>query len=132
MEQVVTNLLTNAFKFGAGRPIELVVEKKDHVGCLTVVDHGIGIAPEDVERIFHRYEQAISSRAFGGLGLGLYIVRQIVEAHGGTIRVESQPGAGSSFTVELPREPPSAGKERGDGRERDEARVRGAEVHPHS
>jgi signal transduction histidine kinase len=70
---------------------------------VVVADHGIGIAPEDVERIFHRYEQAISSRAFGGLGLGLYIARQIIEAHGGTIRVESQFGAGSTFTVDLPR-----------------------------
>jgi PAS domain S-box-containing protein len=103
VEQVVTNLLANALKFGGGKPIEITVEEKGPTGRLIVADHGIGIAPEDVERIFHRYEQAISSRAFGGLGLGLYIARQIIEAHGGTIRVESQFGAGSTFTVDLPR-----------------------------
>jgi PAS domain S-box-containing protein len=103
VEQVVTNLLANALKFGGGKPIEITVEEKGPTGRLIVADHGIGIAPEDVERIFHRYEQAISSRAFGGLGLGLYIARQIIEAHGGTIRVESQFGAGSRFTVDLPR-----------------------------
>ena len=103
MEQVVTNLLTNAFKFGGGKPIEVTVEQRGPIGRLVVTDHGIGIAPEDVERIFHRYEQAMSARAVGGLGLGLYIARQIVEAHGGTIRVESERGAGSTFTVDLPR-----------------------------
>ena len=104
VEQVVTNLLTNAFKFGDGKPIEVTVEERGSIGRLVVVDHGIGIAPEDLERIFHRYEQATSSRAVGGLGLGLYIARQIIEAHGGTIRVESQPGAGSTFTIDLPKE----------------------------
>jgi signal transduction histidine kinase len=108
LEQVLTNLLANAFKFGEGKPIEVTVEGDANLARLIVTDHGIGIAPEAVERIFHRYEQAISSRAFGGLGLGLYIVRQIVEAHGGTIRVESQLGAGSTFTVEIPKEQPPA------------------------
>jgi PAS domain S-box-containing protein len=111
LEQVVTNLLTNAVKFGAGRPIELSVEARGARARLTIRDHGIGIAPEEVERIFQRYEQAHPSRAYGGLGLGLFIVRQIVEAHGGTIRVESQPGAGSTFTVDLPREPARARRE---------------------
>jgi PAS domain S-box-containing protein len=104
LEQVVTNLLTNAVKFGAGRPIALAVEGEGPRARLTVADHGIGIAPENVERIFRRYEQAVTGRSYGGLGLGLYIVHQIVEAHGGTIRVESQQGAGTSFTVDLPRE----------------------------
>ena len=103
VEQVVANLLTNGFKFGGGKPIEITVEERGSIGRLVVVDHGIGIAPGDVERIFQRYEQAISSRAFGGLGLGLYIARQIIEAHGGTIRVESQPGSGSTFTIDLPK-----------------------------
>jgi len=103
VEQVVANLFTNAFKFGGGRPIDIRVEERGPIGRLVVVDHGIGIASQDVERIFHRYEQAISSRAFGGLGLGLYIARQIIEAHGGTIRVESQLGAGSTFTIDLPK-----------------------------
>jgi PAS domain S-box-containing protein len=106
IEQVITNLLANALKFGAGRPIGLTVEQEDGHAILSVRDHGIGIHPEDIERVFLRYERAVSSRAYGGLGLGLYIARQIVEAHGGTIRVESQPGAGSTFFVELPLEPP--------------------------
>jgi signal transduction histidine kinase len=108
MEQVVTNLLTNAIKFGAGGPISLRAETRGPQAVLTISDHGVGIAPEDIERIFERYEQATTSRAHAGLGLGLYIVRQIVEAHGGQIRVESQRGAGSTFIVELPREPASA------------------------
>ena len=120
VEQVVANLLTNAFKFGSGKPIEITVEERGPTGRLVVVDHGIGIAPEDVERIFQRYEQAISSRAFGGLGLGLYIARQIIEAHGGAIRVESQPGAGSKFTVDLPKvASTSEGVPRRDGRRSD-------------
>ncbi len=103
VEQVVTNLLTNAFKFGRGKPIDITVEDRGSIGRLVVVDHGIGIAPEDLERIFYRYEQATSSHAVGGLGLGLYIARQIIEAHGGTILVDSQRGAGSTFTIDLPR-----------------------------
>ena len=102
VEQVVTNLLTNAFKFGGGNPIEITVEERGPTGRLVIVDHGIGIPPEAVDRIFGRYEQVASSRSAGGLGLGLYIARQIIEAHGGTIRVDSQPGAGSTFTVDLP------------------------------
>jgi PAS domain S-box-containing protein len=105
LEQVITNLITNAMKFGAGKPIEITVDREGAQARIAVADHGIGIAAEDVERIFQRYEQAISSRIYGGLGLGLYIVRQIVDAHGGAIRVESQPGAGSTFIVELPLEP---------------------------
>lgn len=110
VEQVVANLLTNGFKFGGGKPIEITVEETGSTGRLVVVDHGIGIAPGDVERIFQRYEQAISSRASGGLGLGLYIARQIIEAHGGTIRVESQLGAGSKFTIDLPKEAAISGE----------------------
>ncbi len=74
---------------------------------LRVRDHGMGIAPEDQARIFERFERAVSSRHFGGLGLGLWIVRQVVEAHGGAIRVVSAPGEGAEFTVELPLEPPA-------------------------
>ncbi len=103
LEQVVTNLLSNAFKFGDGKPIEVRVEERGPIGRLVVADHGIGIGLEDLERIFQRYEQAISSRSFGGLGLGLYIARQIVEAHRGTIWVESQPGNGATFTIDLPK-----------------------------
>ncbi|HYG68101.1 MAG TPA: sensor histidine kinase, partial [Anaeromyxobacteraceae bacterium] len=72
---------------------------------LTVADRGIGIAREEQERVFDRFERAVPSEHFGGLGLGLYIARQIVAAHGGEIRVESEPGIGATFTVQVPREP---------------------------
>ncbi|HUL59423.1 MAG TPA: ATP-binding protein, partial [Anaeromyxobacteraceae bacterium] len=70
--------------------------------CIEVRDRGIGIAAADQRQIFERFERAVSSRNYGGLGLGLYIVRRIVEAHGGTIRVESEPGEGAAFFVDLP------------------------------
>ena len=105
VEQVMTNLLSNAIKFGNGKPIRVTLRAEpDHVR-LTIRDHGIGIAKEDQERIFERFEQAESPRPFGGLGLGLWIVRQIVTAMGGAITVTSTPGSGSAFTVTLPRVP---------------------------
>lgn len=103
VEQVVTNLLVNAVKFGAGRPIAVTVEGDPDKARLSVEDRGIGIAEEHQDRVFGRFERAVPAQQFGGLGLGLWIARQIVEAHGGTIQVRSAPGAGSTFTVELPR-----------------------------
>jgi signal transduction histidine kinase len=102
LEQVIANLLSNACKYGAGKPISVSVEMEGDLARLSVRDHGIGIAPSDHERIFERFERAASARHYGGLGLGLYITRQVVEAHGGTIRVVSHTGAGSTFAVELP------------------------------
>ena len=69
---------------------------------LRVSDHGIGIAPDQLARIFGRFERAVSAHEYGGLGLGLYIVQQIVQAHGGDVQVDSQPGAGATFNVTLP------------------------------
>ncbi len=105
LEQVAENLLTNAIKYGAGKPIHVRLAAGPERVILSVKDHGIGIAPENQARIFERFERAVSERNYGGLGLGLYITRTIVEALGGTIRVESQLGQGACFTVELPREP---------------------------
>ncbi|WNG37678.1 AAA family ATPase [Archangium violaceum] len=107
IEQVVTNLLANAIKFGNRKPIELSVSTEGDSALLTVQDHGIGIAPDKLPHIFERFERAVSAREYGGLGLGLYIVREIVSALGGTIRVDSTPGAGTRFTVQLPRAGPS-------------------------
>ncbi len=104
LEQVVVNLLSNAIKFGLGRPIELAVTGSGTVATLMVRDHGIGIAEDRQERIFEPFERAVSSRQYGGLGLGLYIVRRIVEGLGGTVTVQSQADAGATFIVELRQE----------------------------
>ncbi|HZH13923.1 MAG TPA: ATP-binding protein [Archangium sp.] len=111
LEQVVTNLLSNAIKYGANHPVEMTVVQDGEIALLTVRDHGIGIAPENQARIFQRFERAVSERHYGGFGLGLWIVKQIVESLGGDIRVESQPGKGATFTVALPLEPPPSSRE---------------------
>ncbi len=108
VEQVIANLLVNAAKFGEGRPIALEVSVEGRRGRIRVSDRGIGISPERQARVFERFERAVPAHHFGGLGLGLYVVRQISEAHGGAVRVESTLGSGATFTVELPREPPVA------------------------
>jgi two-component system sensor histidine kinase/response regulator len=102
LEQVVTNLVTNAIKYGAGRPVQIRVEERPEWAALLVRDQGIGIAPEDQTRIFGRFERATSTQQSQSLGLGLYICREIVTAHGGTISVTSAPGQGSTFQVLLP------------------------------
>jgi signal transduction histidine kinase/DNA-binding response OmpR family regulator len=101
IEQLVTNLVANALKYGRGKPVEVKVERVEGGAQLTVRDHGIGIEPEKLPYIFDRFERA-ASPTYGGLGLGLYIARQIVSAHGGEIKVSSQPAAGAAFTVALP------------------------------
>jgi signal transduction histidine kinase len=106
LDQVVTNLIANAIKYGGGRPIHVTLDGSPEVARLEVRDHGIGIAPENLGRIFQRFERAVSERHYGGLGLGLWIVHQIVEALGGTVQATSRPGEGAVFVVELPREPP--------------------------
>jgi PAS domain S-box-containing protein len=102
LEQVVTNLVANAMKYGAGAPVEISVRSSGAMALLEVKDEGIGIAPADAERIFGKFERAVSVRKYGGFGLGLYIVRQWVEALGGAVDVESSPGHGSTFRVVLP------------------------------
>ncbi len=102
LEQVVANLLSNAIKYGAGTPVHIETSAAGNRAVLRVRDGGIGIAPEALPRLFGRFERAVSGRHYGGLGLGLYITRQIVEALGGTVNVESTPGKGATFTVGLP------------------------------
>ncbi|MCP3143425.1 ATP-binding protein [Pyxidicoccus xibeiensis] len=105
LEQVFGNLLSNALKYGAGRPIHMEATAAGPQAVITVRDEGIGISPDALPRLFGKFERAISERHYGGLGLGLYIARQLVEAHGGTIRVESHPGEGACFEVVLPLRP---------------------------
>jgi signal transduction histidine kinase len=102
LEQVVSSLLSNALKYGAGHPIHVLVERVPMGARLTVRDEGIGISPEHLPRIFARFERAVSAEHFGGLGLGLYLTRHLVEALGGSIRASSEPGKGSTFEVDLP------------------------------
>jgi signal transduction histidine kinase len=102
IEQVVSNLISNALKYGRGRPIRISAGLEGGWAHIEVEDRGIGIAPEDQARIFERFERAVSGRHYAGLGLGLWIVQRLVQAHGGNVRVRSAPGKGATFTVELP------------------------------
>jgi PAS domain S-box-containing protein len=103
LEQVLTNLLTNALRYGRGQPIELRLEGEPEEVTLSVRDHGMGIAEHNRQRIFDRFERAVPANGISGLGLGLFITRQIVENHGGRIWVESELLQGSTFFVVLPR-----------------------------
>jgi PAS domain S-box-containing protein len=102
LDQVLTNLLSNALKFGRGKPVDVEVACKGGLARLIVRDQGPGVAPEDRERIFGRFERGVSDRSYGGLGLGLWIAQQIVTAHGGRIGVADVTGEGAAFFVELP------------------------------
>ncbi|MBA3502188.1 MAG: PAS domain-containing sensor histidine kinase [Myxococcota bacterium] len=101
IDQVVTNLLVNALKYGRGKPIDIVGRVGAAHATLEIVDRGIGVPASELERIFDKFERAVPSQ-YGGLGLGLFIARQIVHAHGGSLAVESTPGVGSTFRVSLP------------------------------
>ena len=104
LEQIVTNLVSNAAKFGAGKPIVVALAAADDGGArLTVIDQGIGIASADVERIFGKFERAVPAAGYGGFGLGLFVVQQLVHAMHGTVQVASTLGEGSEFTIRLPR-----------------------------
>jgi signal transduction histidine kinase len=102
IEQIVINLLTNAAKYAPRSPIHISLFVKGDDAHLIVKDHGVGISEADQSRIFDRFERVRSSDNVSGLGLGLFISRQIAEAHGGRISVESKPGEGAAFKVELP------------------------------
>ena len=102
LEQVVTNLLTNAMRYGAGEPIEVKVRGNQDGAEIIVSDHGRGIALENHDRIFLRFDRAGLGNEICGLGLGLYIVKEILDAHHASIRVESELGRGATFVVNLP------------------------------
>lgn len=103
LEQALSNLVTNAIKYGDGKPIHIALEASKDEVLLSVKDEGKGIASEDLGKIFMRYTRLESKNMASGLGLGLYITKNIVEGHGGTITVESKPGHGSTFMIKLPR-----------------------------
>jgi two-component system OmpR family sensor kinase len=102
LDQVLTNLLSNALKYGEQQPVAIRVETSPGMVRVCVQDRGIGIAAENQARIFERFERFASGQHYVGFGLGLWITRQIVEAQGGHVLVESEPGQGSRFVVELP------------------------------
>lgn len=106
LDQILTNLLANALKFGAGRPVQVSVKSEGGDVILAVCDRGIGIEPQQLDRIFERFTRAVNDRDVGGLGLGLYLVRQAVESLSGEVRVRSTPGEGATFTVRLPKRTP--------------------------
>jgi signal transduction histidine kinase len=104
IEQVLTNLCSNAIKYGEGKPIQVRVRKDVTPGCarLEVIDHGVGIEPGMLQKIFDPFQRAACTKHIEGLGLGLFVVRSIVESHGGRVQVQSERGHGSQFIIELP------------------------------
>jgi signal transduction histidine kinase len=102
IEQVVINLLTNTLRYGNGKPVDVSLTTTAAGASIAVRDQGKGISAQDQKRIFEQFERVAENGHAGGLGLGLFITRQLVEAHGGSIGVQSQPGEGSVFTVTLP------------------------------
>jgi two-component system sensor histidine kinase SenX3 len=106
-ERVVTNLVSNAIKFsGKGSHIDIALRRIGAGVVLTVQDHGVGMEPSDAQRLFQRYSRLAAHAGVSGSGLGLFIVKCIVSAHGGSIDVTSAVGQGTSFEVFFPDAPP--------------------------
>lgn len=105
LEQLATHLVTNAVKFGMGQPVEVELRRDGAAARLSVRDQGAGIAREAEGRLFERYAFGAAENHRGGFGLGLWMVRRIVDSAGGTVEVESAPGSGATFTVRLPLSP---------------------------
>jgi signal transduction histidine kinase len=103
LDEVVTNFLTNAIKYGAGKPIQIRVTGQEKTATIEVEDQGIGISADDQQRLFERFARVVSPEHYGGFGLGLWIVKLLVEAMGGKVAVRSTVGRGSVFSAELPR-----------------------------
>ncbi|MDQ2640809.1 MAG: HAMP domain-containing histidine kinase [Pseudomonadota bacterium] len=110
VEQIIANLISNAIKYGHGSHIQVSLQPLGMMARLSVRDEGIGISTEDQQKIFERFQQAPgSARKRGGFGIGLWLVKSLVEAHGGSISVQSTPEQGATFTVLLPGLVPAAG-----------------------
>jgi signal transduction histidine kinase len=108
IEQILENLLSNAIRFGAGRPVEVSFASDRESARLSVRDEGVGISDCDQALIFERFHRSHGAKASGGFGVGLWVTRQLVRASGGEISVSSRRGAGSAFTVRLPLRPGGA------------------------
>ncbi len=116
LDELVSSLLDNAAKFGAGKPVAVTVSQVDGSAELTVSDQGAGIPPDRVAHVFERFERAVPASHYGGLGLGLFLAKAIAEAHGGALSVDNRPGEGVTFTARLPMAPPAeAGTDGRDG-----------------
>jgi PAS domain S-box-containing protein len=102
LEQALTNLIANAIKYGAGKPIAVSVRRHGGEVMLQVRDHGPGVPETELERLFRRFERAASIRNYGGLGLGLYFIQAIVDAHGGSVTAHNMPDGGARFQITLP------------------------------
>ena len=110
LEQIVANLMSNAVKYGAGSPVDVTLaHEAPATARLTVQDRGIGISEDDQARVFGRFEQVVTGSSRSGFGLGLWLVRSLVEAHGGSIGIKSALNEGSVFTVRLPIQANSSG-----------------------
>ena len=105
LEQVITNLLTNAIKYGSGKPIEVKAEKTNSKAVISIRDQGVGIPKDQQKTIFEKFQRSATAKNFEGLGIGLYISNQIIRAQQGSIKVKSKPGKGSVFIVKLPLKP---------------------------
>ncbi|MDB5216193.1 MAG: sensor histidine kinase [Myxococcaceae bacterium] len=113
VETVIDNLLGNAIKYGAGRPIAVRLEGAPHEVRIEVADRGCGISKEELGRVFERFFRGSAPGHHGGLGVGLWIVKKLVDAHGGSVSCESKLGEGSTFRVTLPRDVSRADRGRG-------------------
>ena len=103
-EQVLDNLVSNAIRYGDGKPVRIEVDCAPESVEVRVIDHGIGIAPADHERIFRRFERGPTAPRSGGFGIGLWVSSKLVQAQGGTLALQSEPGLGSTFILRLPRD----------------------------
>jgi signal transduction histidine kinase len=108
IEQILENLLSNAIRFGPGRPVEVAFARDGEMARLSVRDEGVGISDRDQALIFERFHRSRRAKPPGGFGIGLWVTRQLVRAMRGEIKVSSRPGAGSAFTVRLPLRPGGA------------------------
>jgi signal transduction histidine kinase len=114
LEQITFNLVSNAAKYGAAKPVSIVLADDGEHAVLTVADEGIGMSRDELARVFGKYERAVAAKLYGGLGLGLFIVRHLVLAMGGTIDVCSRPHQGTRVTIRLPRRWATRMKEQGE------------------